>query len=566
VRRVNLQTGLIATAIGGAMPGEGGPATGAILSQAPWVASDRSGNIYIADSYRNRILKVDTSGTINTIAGNGHAASSGDGGRAIDAEVYAGNIAADPNGIIYFRDNEGIRKIDQAGKITRISASPGGDFGSFALDSSGQNLFFCNLPPDNLGPSETQVLKLNLATGAVTVVAGNGQQGPTNEGALAANSPFVGIHAIGVGPNNDLYIGDLDATWKVSAASGLVSKVAAGRLSPWSIVVDGGSNVYFTTFVDGRIRKVSSAGTVLTIAGSQPYNNGYSGEGGPATNATFDGPFGLAFDQAGNLYVADEFAHRVLKINAVGMPLPAGPPVITSGGVVPVGSSSAVIQPGEWVSIYGTNLASGTATWTGNFPISLAGSSVTIDGKAAYLAFVSPGQINVQAPNDAATGTVPVVVTTVSGSATSFVKLAQFGPSFLLLDSKHVAGIILRSSGSGAYGGGTYDIIGPTGTPLGYSTVAARAGDTVELFGTGLGPTNPAVLAGQAFSGVAPTTNPVTLQINNVSVTLTFAGLSGAGLYQLNLTIPPGLGTGDVSLQATVGGVQTPSGVVISLQ
>jgi len=240
---------------------------------------------------------------------------------------------------------------------------------------------------------------------------------------------------------------------------------------------------------------------------------------------------------------------------------PALLPAIASGGIVP-GS----IQPGEWVSIYGINLASGTATWTGNFPISLGGTSVTIDGKAAFLSFVSPGQINLQVPNDTATGAVPVVVTTPSGGATSTVTLAQFGPSFFLLDSKHVAAIILRSDGSGTYGGGTYDIVGPTGISLGYQTVAAKAGDVVELYGTGFGPTNPAVLAGQAFSGAAPTTNLVTLLLNNLSVTPAFAGLSGAGLYQLNLTVPSGLGTGDVSLQASVGGVETPAGVVISLQ
>jgi uncharacterized protein (TIGR03437 family) len=163
-------------------------------------------------------------------------------------------------------------------------------------------------------------------------------------------------------------------------------------------------------------------------------------------------------------------------------------------------------------------------------------------------------------------GTVPVVVTTGTGRATSTVTLAQFGPSFFLLDAKHVAGIILRSDGSGTYGGGAYDIIGPTGTLLDYQTVAAKAGDVVELFGTGFGPTNPAVAAGQTFSGAAPTANPVGVLLNNVSVPPAFAGLSGAGLYQLNLTIPAGLGTGDVSLQASVGGVQTPSGVVISLQ
>jgi uncharacterized protein (TIGR03437 family) len=236
-------------------------------------------------------------------------------------------------------------------------------------------------------------------------------------------------------------------------------------------------------------------------------------------------------------------------------------PSITPNGIVP-----GTIQPGEWVTIYGTNLASGTATWTGDFPTSLGGTSVTIDGKAAYLYFVSPGQIDLQVPNDTVTGAVPLVVTTATGSATSTVKLAQFGPSFFLLDAKHVAAIIPRSDGSGAYSGGSYDILGPTGTSLGYPTVAAKAGDTIELFGTGFGPTTPAVPAGQAFSGAAPTTNPVTLRVNNVSLTPTFAGLSGAGLYQINLTVPSGLGPGDVSLQASVGGAQTPSGVVISLQ
>jgi uncharacterized protein (TIGR03437 family) len=135
-----------------------------------------------------------------------------------------------------------------------------------------------------------------------------------------------------------------------------------------------------------------------------------------------------------------------------------------------------------------------------------------------------------------------------------------------LLDAKHVAGIILRADGSGAYGGGSYDIIGPTGTSLGYATVAARSGDTIEIFGTGFGPTSPAVPPGEAFSGAAPTTNPVTLQINGVRMTPAFAGLSGAGLYQLTVIVPSGLGTGDVPLVATVGGAQTPPIVVISLQ
>ena len=158
---------------------------------------------------------------------------------------------------------------------------------------------------------------------------------------------------------------------------------------------------------------------------------------------------------------------------------------------------------------------------------------MTINGKPAYLSYVSPTQIDLQAPVDTATGPVPVVVNTPNGTATSTVTLAPVAPSFALADGKHVAGIIAHPDGS-------YDYIGPTGNSLGYPTVAAKAGDTLELFAVGLGPTNPAVPAGKAFSGSAPTVNPVTLLINNTIVTPTYAGMSSAGLYQINLTIPAG--------------------------
>ena len=244
---------------------------------------------------------------------------------------------------------------------------------------------------------------------------------------------------------------------------------------------------------------------------------------------------------------------------------PANTPTIQPGGIVPLNSRATTIQPGEWVSIYGASLASDTAIWNGTFPTTLGGTSVRINGKSAYLWYVSPAQINLQVPDDTATGTVPVVVTTSIGSASSTVTLGPFAPSFNLLDSKHVTGIILRSNGTGAYGGGTYDILGPTGNSLGYATVAAQAGDILEIFGVGFGPTSPAIPAGQVFSGAASTLNPVKLLINNLSVTPLFAGLSSAGLYQINLMVPPGAGTGDVSLFATVGGMQTPSGILISL-
>jgi len=327
---------------------------------------------------------------------------------------------------------------------------------------------------------------------------------------------------------------------------------------PTSGVIQASDGNFYGSNADGAhghgtIFRLTPAGTLTTL-----YSFTGAVDGGT--------PAGLVQGTDGNFYGMTQFSEGTVFKLQLGLPPLSLPPTITPNGVVPVYSSVPTIQAGEWVSIYGSNLAGKTATWNNDFPVTLAGTSVTINGKSAYLWFVSSTQINLQTPTDAATGTVPVVVTTGSGTVMTTVTLAQVAPSFNLLDSKHVAGIILRTDGSGGYGGGTYDILGPTGTSLGFGTVAAKAGDTVELFGVGFGPTNPLIPAGAPYSGSAPTTNQVTLLINNGTVAPFYAGETSAGLYQINITVPPGLGTGDVPVQATVGGSQTPTGVVIPLQ
>jgi uncharacterized protein (TIGR03437 family) len=326
---------------------------------------------------------------------------------------------------------------------------------------------------------------------------------------------------------------------KLLASSGAVVGTYPVGVYPDGIAFDG-ANIWVANQNDGTVTKLL-ASTGATV-GTYPVGTS---------------PQGVTFGGA-SVWVANGASNSVTKISPP-------PPQISPDGIVPLDSTGGTIQPGEWVSIWGSNLASGTAVWGGNFPTSLDGVSVKINGKAAYLSLVSPGQINLQAPDDSTTGSVPVVVTSANGSATSTVTLGQFAPSFALLDAQHVAGVIPRSDGSGAYGGGTYDILGPTGSSLGYPTLAAKAGDSVELFGVGFGPTTPPVPAGQAFSGTAATTNTVLLLIGGSTVAPFFAGLSSAGLYQINVTVPAGLGTGDVPLTASVGGAQTQSGVVISL-
>jgi uncharacterized protein (TIGR03437 family) len=241
----------------------------------------------------------------------------------------------------------------------------------------------------------------------------------------------------------------------------------------------------------------------------------------------------------------------------------AGAPVVLPSGVVPVFSAATTLQPGSWGSIFGTNLAGAITSWNGDFPESLGGTSVTVDSKPAYLWFVSPTQINFQVPDDSATGSVNVVVTTASGSATSTITLGAYGPSFSLYNTKYVAAIAATPGQAGNSGSG-YDYIGPTGG-LAFASRPARSGETIQLYGVGFGPTNPPVPAGALFSGAAPVVTLPQVTIGGVTATVTFAGVIEAGLYQLNVIVPSA-GSGDRLLQATVGGMTTPANVYITLQ
>ncbi len=590
----NAQNGTITTIAGNGsreFSGDGEPAISAGLS-AISVAVDARGNIFIADSINNRIRKVSVSGVITTVAGNGMQGFSGDGGPATSASLsYPAGIALDAAGNLFISDssNYRIRKVSIDGAISTIAGNgvngfsgDGGpaisaslsDAGGIAVDSSG-NVFFAD-------DSNNRIRRVSPG-GIITTVAGNGNDIFSGDGGLAITASISGPDGVAVDRLGNLFISDFfNCRIRKVSQSGIITTLAgngscglsgdggpatsASLSKPAQITVDASGNVFFAdSQFNNRIREVSVVGVITTVAGDGSVYvgnwGGFSGDGGPATSAQLSEPVGVAVSLSGNLIIGDSGNNRVREVTGV-----STSPSVTSEGIVPLYNTVNTVQPGEWISIFGSNLAASTTVWSGNFPTSLGGTSVAIDGKSAYLWFVSPTQINLQVPDNSTIGTVPVVVTTANGVVSSSVTIAQFAPSFSLLDSKHVTGIILRSDGSGAYGSGAYDIIGPTGTSLGYPTVAAKAGDLVTLFAVGLGPTNPPVSAGQSFSGSAPTVGEVGLFVNNVGVTPFYSGLSSAGLYQINLTIPTGLGSGDVPLSAMVGGAQTQSGVVISLQ
>jgi protocatechuate 3,4-dioxygenase beta subunit len=212
---------------------------------------------------------------------------------------------------------------------------------------------------------------------------------------------------------------------------------------------------------------------------------------------------------------------------------PAGRPSIEStNGVVNGAGYQQGITPGAWISIFGDNFSTTTRTWNaqteivgGKLPTSLDGVSVTINGTAVPVFYVSPSQINVQAPSDVGSGPVQVVVRNSNGASDPISATVQTVlPGFFLFPDYYVAAV--RPDGS---------FVGSAGLLSGAATSPATPGESITLYGTGFGPTNPHVAAGEVFQGAAPLTSSVDVRIGGSLAEVRFAGLSAAGLNQLNI-------------------------------
>ena len=206
----------------------------------------------------------------------------------------------------------------------------------------------------------------------------------------------------------------------------------------------------------------------------------------------------------------------------------------------------------SWVTIFGSNLAATSRTWkdteviNGKLPDSLDGVSVTINSQPASVYYISPNQLNVQAPASAATGKVQLVVTNSSGvSDPVTVNLQPVMPALFLYPQDYVMAV--RADGAQ---------IGPANLIDGAATVPAQPGDVITLYGTGFGAGNPDIPAGQTVLGPAPLASTVKVQIDTVQADVSYAGLTGVGLYQFNVTVPD-LPGGDHAVTAEVNGVRT---------
>lgn len=345
IRKVNT-AGIISTIAGtgaSGFGGDGGAATAAMLSGPASVVVDTVGNIYISDFFNNRIRKINSLGIISTAAGTS-AGFSGDGGPATSAKIYhPAGLTFDTQNNLYISDagNNRIRKVNSSGLISTFAGTgaPGysGDGAqataatlsgpvSVSVDNS-NNLFITD--GNNL------VIRKIDNTGIITTVAGDQAKGIgfSGDGGQAVLAQFNYPYATIFNSVGDLLIADLNnnRVRKVNSAGIITTYIGnintmvgdgnqatlAQLWAPQSLVFDAAGNMYIADNSNNRIRKVNTAGLISTVAGNG--TTGFTGDGGPATAATLNGPASIAIDAGGNLYIADSYNHAVRKVDNTGI-------------------------------------------------------------------------------------------------------------------------------------------------------------------------------------------------------------------------------------------------------
>jgi sugar lactone lactonase YvrE len=323
--------------------GDGGAATAATLSGPGGVSIASNGDIYFADTGNNSIRKVAAAtGIISTVAGNGSAGFSGDGGLATAAGIKTPeDVFVASNGDLYIADtgHNRIRKVTAAtGIISTVagSGSPGstGDGGaatSAKLSTPDGIVVAANgdFYIDDRG--NNRVRKVTAATGIISAFAGTGTAGYSGDGAAATLAKLSSPEGIALAVNGDVYIADAvnNVVRKVTAATGIITTYAgtgtagstgdggaatSARLSgPKAVRLNAAGDLYIADTVNNKIRLVTAAGIISTVAGTG--TAGSAGDGGSPTSAQLNAPGGIAVSSTGVYYISDSGNNKIRKVS-----------------------------------------------------------------------------------------------------------------------------------------------------------------------------------------------------------------------------------------------------------
>lgn len=280
---------VIYTIAGNGVAGFGGDNAGVatcMLDHPFSVAANSAGDVFIADRLNHRIRKIDVSGIVTTIAGNGSAGYNGDNIAATGAQLNDPNgIALDAAGSVYVADrqNNRVRRIDTSGLITTVAGTGTNGFGG---DGAAATAAMLNNPRG-----------VAVDRDGIIFIADQGNQRVRKIGATGIIYTIAGTGAGGYNGDN-------------------IAATAAQLHNPYSVATDTTGNLYIADVDNERIRKITPAGIIVTIAGTGA--SGFGGDNGPATGAMLSEPIGIAADNAGNVFIADDYNSRIRQVDAGG--------------------------------------------------------------------------------------------------------------------------------------------------------------------------------------------------------------------------------------------------------
>ena len=528
--------------------GDGGSALGAQLKFPTGIVIDKSGNIYIADGLNNRVRKV-SGGVITTVAGNGTAGYTGDKGQAASAELNNPiGLALDSSGNLYIADsaNNVIRMVTSSGIISTFAGNNTAGYSGDKALATGAQLF------NPVGVAADAAGNVYIADTGNNVI-----RQVYNGNIVTYAEGFTQPDAVAADTSGNIYVADTQGRRIVKYSNGVYTTIAgngygqfsgdngpgpnAALYDPMGLAVDSSGNVYIADTFNCRIRKLTPAGIITTIAGNGALF--FSGDGGPATQAALHFPHGVAVDSTGNVYIAD-------TVNAVVRELQGTLPIVSTNGIVNAASFATRISPGALATVFGSNFALTNAGAQTPLPTSVQGVSVNVNGQLAPVLYVTSTQVNFQVPWEAALGPATITVA-VNGGASNAVTVNVLGAA---------PGLFSSSSGQAIVQNSDYTLNGPSNP--------AKAGSTIMAYLSGSGTVSPAVADGAA----APSNTLVYLNsassatIGSSTAQVSFAGLAPGfvGLVQMNIVVPSDLPTGNYPLTVTIGG-ETSNPATISL-
>ena len=348
IREVVAATGNIHTVAGNGasgFSGDGGPATSAQLDYPAGVFIDSSGNIFIADSYNNRIREVvAATGNIQTVAGSGPSGFrasgfSGDGGPATSAQINnPADVFVDSFGNIFIADSNNNRVREVFAATGNIQTVAGNGTGGFSGDGGPATSAQLNYPSGvfvdtfgNILIAASSIREVIAATGNIQTVAGSGTSGLIGDGGQATSALLNYPSGVFVDSSSDIFIVDSNncRIREVVAATGNIQTVAgngtcgfsgdggpansAELFIPSGVFVDSSGNIFIADSINNVIRDVVAAtGNIQTVAGNG--TSGFSGDGGPATNAQLRNPTSVFVDRSGNIFIADSYNNVIREV------------------------------------------------------------------------------------------------------------------------------------------------------------------------------------------------------------------------------------------------------------